>query len=212
MQGARKALGTAGAGDAAAAPSAGAAIRPANAQSPGPAAGEDPAGEAPGQEELQELAPGQGSDGGGGGPDGSDGTPAKVPAAGAALVGAAAAAQSAVPAFFGAHRVFMAPPTHGAAPGAAPPRRCRAASAEPRAACGQHLLCGCPPGFMGLCGGMPRSMPSCHSPALALLYGIACASPCSPSAMMICPWPLFQTCMQGRDPWLCAARPKRSGS
>ncbi len=139
MQGARKALGAAGAGHAAAPPSAGAAVRPADAQSPGPAAGEDPAGEAPGQQELQELAPGQGSGGGGDAPDGGDGTPAKVPAAGAALVGAAAAAQAAVPAFFGAHRVFIAPPAAGAAPGVAPPRRCRAASAEPRAASCQHV-------------------------------------------------------------------------
>lgn len=45
------------------------------------------------------------------------GTPAKVPDAAAALMGTTAASQAAVPAFFGAHRVFMAAPPGEPSPG-----------------------------------------------------------------------------------------------
>lgn len=48
------------------------------------------------------------------------GTPAKVPGAAAALAGAAGAAQAAVPAFYGAHRVFMAPLPAEPVPGRRP--------------------------------------------------------------------------------------------
>ena len=53
-------------------------------------------------------------------PAAGSGTPAKVPGAAAALAGAAAAAQADVPAFFGAHRVFMAPPPAAPVPGGRP--------------------------------------------------------------------------------------------